>query len=188
MQAFFLGETAEFQVFAINLPQRKTGDLAPTRRSVTLASITKRGHYWRAQIIRRGYPPQYRTFDSRSEAEPWSRAVASEMDRGSFVSRVESEKTTLIASEFTGAVLDRGCQLSMDGRGAWRDNVFVERLRRSVKYGRVYLKAYDSVSAARADISDYIGWYNGHRCHSSLADLTPDEHYFSHLSAIALAA
>lgn len=60
-----------------------------------MASITKRGRYWRAQIIRRGYPPQYRTFDSRSEAEAWSRAVESEMDRGSFVSRVESEKTTL---------------------------------------------------------------------------------------------
>ena len=92
------------------------------------------------------------------------------------------------ATEFTDAVLDRGCQLSMDGRGAWRDNVFVERLWRSVKYERVYLKAYDSVSAARADIGDYIGWYNGHRCHSSWADLTPDEHYFAHLPAIALAA
>ena len=95
MQAFFLGKTAGFQVFATNLPQLKTGDLAPTRRSVTLASITKRGRYWRAQIVRRGYPPQYRTFDSRAEAEAWSRALESEMDRGSFVSRVESEKTTL---------------------------------------------------------------------------------------------
>ena len=60
-----------------------------------MASISKRGRYWRAQIVRRGYPPQYRTFDTRAEAEAWSRAMESEMDRGIFVSRVESEKTTL---------------------------------------------------------------------------------------------
>jgi transposase InsO family protein len=60
----------------------------------------------------------------------------------------------------------------MDGRGTWRDNVFVERLWRSVKYERVYLKAYDSVSAARADIADYLDWHNAHRSHSSLERLT----------------
>ena len=60
-----------------------------------MARISKRGRYWRAQIVRRGYPPQYRTFDTRAEAEAWSRAMESEMDRGIFVSRVESEKTTL---------------------------------------------------------------------------------------------
>jgi putative transposase len=92
------------------------------------------------------------------------------------------------AEEFTDAVLGRGCQLSMDGRGAWRDNVFVERLWRSVKYERVYLKAYDSVSAARADIAEYVRWYNSARVHSSLADLTPDQHYFTKLPAQARAA
>jgi putative transposase len=92
------------------------------------------------------------------------------------------------ATEFTDAVLGSGCQLSMDGRGAWRDNVFVERLWRSVKYERVYLKAYDSVSAARADIADYFNWYNAARAHSSLSDHTPDEHYFAHLPAMAKAA
>ena len=92
------------------------------------------------------------------------------------------------ASEFTDAVLDKGCRLSMDGRGAWRDNVFVERLWRSVKYERVYLKAYDSVSAARADIADYMAWYNTSRPHSSLADLTPDKYYFANLPALASAA
>jgi len=92
------------------------------------------------------------------------------------------------AAEFTDAVLGQGCKLSMDGRGAWRDNVFVERLWRSVKYERVYLKAYDSVSAARADIADYMGWYNAGRAHSSLGEATPDEHYFAKLPAPALAA
>ena len=70
------------------------------------------------------------------------------------------------AQEFTRVVLDAGCKLSMDGRGAWRDNVFVERLWRSVKYESVYLKAYDSVSAARADIAEYLAWYNSQRAHS----------------------
>ena len=85
------------------------------------------------------------------------------------------------AQEFTDVVLAAGCKLSMDGRGAWRDNVFVERLWRSVKYERVYLKAYDSVGAARADIADYLGWYNTFRPHSSLEGFTPDEHYFANL-------
>lgn len=85
------------------------------------------------------------------------------------------------AEEFTRVVLDRGCKLSMDGRGAWRDNVFVERLWRSVKYERVYLKAYDSVSAARADIAEYLDWYNAHRSHSSLERLTPNEKYLAAL-------
>jgi putative transposase len=92
------------------------------------------------------------------------------------------------ATEFTDVVLAQGCKLSMDGRGAWRDNVFVERLWRSVKYERVYLKAYDSVSAARADIAEYMAWYNAARAHSSLADLTPDEHYFAKLPTMVLAA
>ena len=92
------------------------------------------------------------------------------------------------AEEFTGAVLAKGCKLSMDGRGAWRDNVFVERLWRSVKYERVYLKAYDSVSAARADIADYLGWYNTDRAHSSLSDATPEEAYLDLLPKLAEAA
>jgi putative transposase len=83
------------------------------------------------------------------------------------------------AEEFTKAVLDGGCKLSMDGRGAWRDNVFVERLWRSVKYECVYLKAYDSVSAARADIGRYLEWFNTHRAHSRLNGATPQQSYLS---------
>ena len=92
------------------------------------------------------------------------------------------------AEEFTAVVLAAGCKLSMDGRGAWRDNVFVERLWRSVKYERVYRKAYDSVSAARADIADYLAWYNAHRSHSSLDRSTPDEAYFAGLLPVKQAA
>ncbi len=81
------------------------------------------------------------------------------------------------AVEFTDVVLTKGCKLSMDGRGAWRDNVFVERLWRSVKYERVYLKAYACVSDARADIADYMEWFNTHRPHSRLDRITPNEKY-----------
>ena len=92
------------------------------------------------------------------------------------------------ASEFADAVLKRGCQLSMDGRGAWRDNVFVERLWRSVKYERVYLRAYESVTQARTDIKQYFEWYNGKRGHTSLNDQTPDQTYWKLLPSMQKAA
>lgn len=92
------------------------------------------------------------------------------------------------AEDFTEAVLKRGCKLSMDGRGAWRDNVFVERLWRSAKYECIYLKAYDGVTAARADIARYMDWFNTKRPHSSIQDLTPDEAYWGSLSQLAAAA
>ena len=92
------------------------------------------------------------------------------------------------AEEFTKVVLNKGCQLSMDGRGAWRDNVFVERLWRSVKYERVYLKAYDSVSAVRTDVADYLHWFNTERPHSSLDRLTPNETYLALQSKQKVAA
>ena len=65
-----------------------------------------------------------------------------------------------------------------DGKGAWRDNVFVERLWRSVKYEEVYLRAYESVSEARSSIGRYLDFYNRRRPHSSLDDRTPDQAYF----------
>jgi putative transposase len=80
--------------------------------------------------------------------------------------------------DFTSALLDAKIAISMDGKGSWRDNVFVERLWRSVKYEEVYLKAYDSVSDARASIGRYLAFYNERRPHSSLDGKTPDEAYF----------
>jgi putative transposase len=90
-------------------------------------------------------------------------------------------------SAFTGVLANNGIAISMDGKGAWRDNVFVERLWRSVKYEEVYLKAYDNVSEARASIGRYLDFYNGRRPHSSLDDKTPDQAYFNPLP-IRLAA
>ena len=82
---------------------------------------------------------------------------------------------------FTGALASRGIAISMDGKGAWRDNVFVERLWRSVKYEEVYLRAYDSVSEARTAIGRYLDFYNRRRPHSSLDGTTPDQAYFTAL-------
>jgi putative transposase len=79
---------------------------------------------------------------------------------------------------FTGLLADNGIAISMDGRGAWRDNVFVERLWRSVKYEEVYLRAYDSVGQARASLGRYLDFYNAKRPHSSLDARTPDRAYF----------
>jgi putative transposase len=80
---------------------------------------------------------------------------------------------------FTGVLTKNAIAISMDGKGAWRDNVFVERLWRSVKYEEVYLRAYDSVSEARASIGCYLNFYNGRRPHSSLDRMTPDQAYFT---------
>ena len=81
---------------------------------------------------------------------------------------------------FTGVLTKNAVAISMDGKGAWRDNVFVERLWRTIKYEEVYLKAYDSVPrGARLDPALYLGFYNSPgRPHSSLDWRTPDEAYF----------
>jgi putative transposase len=79
---------------------------------------------------------------------------------------------------FTDVLARNEIKISMDGKGAWRDNVFVERLWRTVKYEEVYLRAYDSVSDARASIGRYLDLYNRRRPHSSLDDMTPDQAYF----------
>ena len=82
---------------------------------------------------------------------------------------------------FTGMLLDQKIAISMDGRGAWRDNVFVERLWRSVKYEEVYLRAYDSVSDARASLGRCLDFYSSRRPHSSLGARTPEQAYLDHL-------
>jgi len=91
------------------------------------------------------------------------------------------------STAFTEVLLKNEIAISMDGKGAWRDNVFVERLWRSIKYEEVYLKAYDSVSEARASIGRYLAFYNGRRPHSSLDRRTPDQAYFIPLPQLAAA-
>ena len=88
---------------------------------------------------------------------------------------------------FTGVLTTHKIAISMDGKGAWRDNVFVERLWRSVKYEEVYLRAYDTVAEARASIRRYLDFYNSRRPHSSLDRQTPDQAYFTRRPQIAAA-
>jgi len=91
------------------------------------------------------------------------------------------------SAAFTGLLLESNVAISMDGRGAWRDNVFVERLWRSVKYEEVYLRAYDSVAEARASLGRYLTFYNTRRPHSSLDARTPEYAYFNHEPLLAAA-
>ena len=90
--------------------------------------------------------------------------------------------------EFIKVLADREIKISMDGKGAWRDNVFVERLWRTIKYEEVYLRAYSNVPEARASLARYISFYNGRRPHSSLDGKTPDQAYFNLLEPVAAAA
>jgi len=87
--------------------------------------------------------------------------------------------TQFTSDAFTGMLHGYGVAISMDGRGCWRDNVFVERLWRSIKYEEVYLHAYASVSAAKAGVGRYLDFYNSRRPHTALGDRTPDEAYFT---------
>lgn len=87
------------------------------------------------------------------------------------------------SAEFIEVLAGRNIRISMDGKGSWRDNVFVERLWRTVKYEEVYLKAYDSVRDARESIGRYLDFYNTRRPHSSLDSQTPEEVYFKSLPA-----
>jgi putative transposase len=81
------------------------------------------------------------------------------------------------SDSFTNTLKDAGVRISMDGKGRWIDNVFIERLWRSLKYEEVYLKAYENVAEARRAIDDYFNLYNQQRPHQALARLTPDEVY-----------
>jgi len=92
------------------------------------------------------------------------------------------------SGEFTGLLKEHGIRISMDGKGCWRDNVFVERLWRSIKYEEVYLHAYDSVSEAKTRLGTYIGFYNTRRPHQSLDGQTPDKIYFNNLPQERIAA
>ncbi len=81
------------------------------------------------------------------------------------------------SEEFTGALKNAGSAISMDGKGRFLDNIFVERLWRSLKYEEVYLKAYEDITAARTNIADWIRFYNFDRPHQALGYLTPWEVY-----------
>ena len=92
------------------------------------------------------------------------------------------------STDFIKVLKNAEIAISMDGKGAWRDNVFVERLWRTIKYEEVYLRAYAGVTQARASIGRYLGFYNGKRPHSSLGGKTPDLAYINMAAPIPAAA
>jgi len=93
-----------------------------------------------------------------------------------------SDQGSQFTSEaFIGILMSHGIKISMDGRGRWMDNVFIERLWKSVKYEDVYLKAYGSITEVRRGLREYFEFYNTRRRHQSLDRRTPDEVYWSTL-------
>ena len=113
-----------------------------------------------------------------------ARGGAGDRAAGDFQYRPGAQFTS---DAFTALLRTAGVQISMDGRGRALDNVFVERLWRSVKYEEVYLKDYDSVPAARAGLGDYFAFYNHERPHQALAYRTPAEVY-GEVPAVVLAS
>ena len=111
----------------------------------------------------------------------FSPGLASEM-------RINTDQGSQFTSDaFTGLLKANGIQISMDGKGGWKDNVFVERLWKSVKYKEVYLRAYESVPEARTGLGRYFEFYNAGRPHSSLGGMTPDQ-FFDRVPAESEAA
>lgn len=87
------------------------------------------------------------------------------------------------SADFTGLLKQHGIRISMDSKGCWRDNIFVERLWRTVKYEEVYLRAYDSIPEAKTHLANYLSFYNSRRPHQTFDGQTPDTIYFDNLPA-----
>lgn len=158
--------------------------------------ITRPNHVWAIDIT---YIPMARGFIYLAAVVDWATRrilawrVSITLDAGFCIEALEEalarhgqpeifnsdQGSQFTSTDFIKVLAARKVKISMDGKGAWRDNVFVERLWRSIKYEEVYLRAYASVSEARTRIGRYIGFYNGRRPHSSLDGRTPDQAYFN---------
>jgi len=167
--------------------------------------ITRAGQVWSADIT---YLPMARGFCYLTAVMDWaSRRVLSfrlsnTLDASFCIDALEealgrydapeifnTDQGAQFTSEgFTGLLASRGVAISMDGRGRWMDNVFIERLWRSVKYEEVYLKGYESIPEARRELAAYFDFYNMRRRHQGLKDRTPDEVYWSTLQTEQAAA
>jgi putative transposase len=115
-------------------------------------------------------------------------AVEEAIDRHGAPEIMNTDQGSQFTSQpFTQLLKDNDIQISMDGKGAWRDNVFVERLWRSIKYEEVYLHGYDSVQDAKSGLQRYLEFYNQRRPHSTLDGVPPDQVYFNPLPVILAA-
>jgi putative transposase len=115
------------------------------------------------------------TMDTHFCVEALEEAIASHGAPEIFNTDQSSQFTSEL---FTGVLKANEIQISMDGKGRWVDNVFVERLWRSVKYEEVYLKAYEGIGEAKQSLKQYFEFYNSERRHQSLDRRTPDQVYY----------
>ena len=168
-------------------------------------TITRAGEVWTADVT---YLPMERGFAYLGAIMDWaSRKVLSfrlsnTLDASFCVEALEealerygapeimnTDQGSQFTSEgFTSVLQAHDVQISMDGRGRWLDNVFIERLWRSVKYEEVYLKAYETLPEARRELAAYFDFYNTRRRHQGLEGRTPDEVYWATLLAEQTAA
>lgn len=189
-------------------PKRRTSKPAPGHKIYPYLlrglNICQAGHVWCADVT---YVPMARGFCYLVAVMDWaSRRVLSwrlsnTLDAAFCVEALEealerydtpevfnSDQGSQFTCEgFTNVLADHGVAISMDGRGRWLDNVFIERLWRSVKHEEVYLKAYENLTEARCELAAYFDFYNRRRRHQGLADRTPDEVYWSTLRRQAAA-
>lgn len=169
------------------------------------AEITRPNHVWAADItyipMQRGFVYLFAVLDWASRrvlAWRLSNTVTTDFCREAVQEALASYGTPEIFNtdqgcqftslEFTSLLKEHGIQISMDGIGCWRDNVFVERLWKSIKYEEVYLHAYETVSAAQQGLERYLTFYNQTRPHRALDGHTPDGVYFNNLPARRTAA
>ena len=168
-------------------------------------AITRPNHVWAADIT---YIPMHRGFVYLCAVLDWAsrrvlawrlsntlttdfciEAVQEAITRAGVPEVFNTDQGCQFTSlEFTGLLKAHGIQISMDGTGCWRDNVFVERLWKSIKYEEVYLHAYETVSAAQQGLERYLTFYNQARPHRALDGRTPDGVYFDNLPTRLTAA
>jgi len=162
--------------------------------------ITRPNHVWAADIT---YIPMQRGFVYLFAVLDWAsrRVLAWRLSNTlttDFCTEAVQEAVTNYGAptifntdqgcQFTRILKEHGIQISMDGTGCWRDNVFVERLWKSIKYEEVYLHAYETVGAAQQGLERYLTFYNQQRPHRALDGKTPDQVYCDNLTTRLTAA
>jgi len=183
-------------------PKRKLSDPHPGHRIYPYLlrnkNITRAGEVWCADVT---YLPMARGFCYLVAIMDWAsrrvlawrlsntldasfciEALEEALDRYDTPEIMNTDQGSQFTSEaFTSLLGAHGVAISMDGRGRWMDNVFIERLWRSVKYEEVYLKGYESIPEARRELTAYFDFYNKRRRHQGLDNRTPDDVYWSTL-------
>ena len=183
-------------------PKRKLSDPHPGHKIYPYLlrgrDITRAGEVWCADVtylpMRRGFAYLVAIMDWASrrvlsfrlsntlDASFCTQALEEALGRYGVPEIMNTDQGSQFTSEgFTSLLHARGVKISMDGRGRWMDNVFVERLWRSVKYEEVYLKGYENIPEARRELAAYFDFYNHRRRHQGLDGRTPDEVYWSTL-------